>query len=406
MTQDWIGQHPSANHTFPVLRDQIYQLQGGKYFLVAGTVPTGEISGQYLKSFIIPATQVSYLAPMTSPPPFRSQQRGSGWDTLLKLEDLAMARRTLVYRTATSKEILYQHKGLTYGTPSGPDVRRTCPPQVAEAADWLKQQGMTPEFMSSDAGFHLQRLPPSAAWKANPQAPSNITASVIAVAKDWVSGQSKPLLAFVVTGIEKIRLATPFLGELVGALLMAYLRSCFSHPIQAYMDCLSAIKSIKAGWKSKDPKDRAYGLLVKLIRHATPACQPPLQHTEAHPERPRKPTSTRPGRSTIPRDQWTLQNHINVLADIYSAPKLPPFRSPMDEPALTVTMTAFDLLNGFMPLGWEYWQHAGIPTVNPLGISTLRAERYLAKREAAGSHYPPGYWTSSELGLLPLVSTE
>jgi hypothetical protein len=44
-----------------------------------------------------------------------------------------------------------------------------------------------------------------------------------------------------------------------------------------------------------------------------------------------------------------------------------------------------------------------MPTVNPLGLSTLRAERYLAKRDAAGSYYPPGHWAASQIGLLPMV---
>jgi hypothetical protein len=72
-------------------------------------------------------------------------------------------------------------------------------------------------------------------------------------------------------------------------------------------------------------------------------------------------------------------------------------------PHKVVAISAFDLLNGFMPAGWTYWQHDGMPTENPLRVSTLRAERYLAKRKAAGSYYPPGHWTGSQSRLLPLV---
>jgi hypothetical protein len=71
-------------------------------------------------------------------------------------------------------------------------------------------------------------------------------------------------------------------------------------------------------------------------------------------------------------------------------------------PHKVVAILAFDLLNGFMPAGWTYWQHDGMPTINPIG-STRRAKRYLTKREAAGSYYPPGHWTGSQIGLLPTV---
>jgi hypothetical protein len=60
-------------------------------------------------------------------------------------------------------------------------------------------------------------------------------------------------------------------------------------------------------------------------------------------------------------------------------------------PHKVVAISVFDLLNGFMPAGWTYWQHDGMPTVSLLGVSTLRAERYLAKREAAGSYYLRGH---------------
>jgi hypothetical protein len=124
---------------------------------------------------------------------------------------------------------------------------------------------------------------------------------------------------------------------------------------------------------------------------------------EAHPENKRPATATLPGRPPIPRAQWALQNYLNVLADSYSAPVLPPFMDPMFIPHKIVTISAFNLLNGFMPEGWTYWQHAGMPTVNPLGVSTLRAERYLAKRAAAGSYHPPSYWKASQIGLLSIV---
>jgi hypothetical protein len=177
---------------------------------------------------------------------------------------------------------------------------------------------------------------------------------------------------------------------------MSYLRSCFAHPIHAYMDCLSVIKIVRNGWNSKSnaPEHRAYGILVQLIQRITAPYQPPIEHTEAHPEKERPATATLPGRPPIPRAQWTLQNHINVLGDSYSASTLPPFMSPMFVPH---KIAASNLLNSFMSHGWAYWQYGGIPIVNPLGVSALRAERYLAKRAAVGSYYPPSYWPSSQI---------
>jgi hypothetical protein len=154
---------------------------------------------------------------------------------------------------------------------------------------------------------------------------------------------------------------------------------------------------------STAPEHQAYGIIVQLILQATAPYQHRIEHTEAHPEKERPTTATLPGRPPIPRAQWTLQNHLNVLADRYSAPALPPFTDQMFVPHKVVVISAFDLLNGFMPAGWTYWQHDGMPTVNPLGVSTLRAERYLARRDAAGSYYPRGYWTASQIGLLSIV---
>jgi hypothetical protein len=111
----------------------------------------------------------------------------------------------------------------------------------------LKARDHVPKFMSSDAGYHLAKRPPRAAWSPTPELPRNITGAVIAAGEDYVPRQTRPLLAFIITGIELIRLTTPFLGELLGALLMSYLRSCFDHPIHAYMDCLSVIKILRDG---------------------------------------------------------------------------------------------------------------------------------------------------------------
>jgi hypothetical protein len=77
LVTSWVLTHPDSDGHFPVFRDQIYKLPTGKYFLVAGFVPTGEISGQHLKSFTSKATEQTYLVPESLKSPPRSKQRGS-----------------------------------------------------------------------------------------------------------------------------------------------------------------------------------------------------------------------------------------------------------------------------------------------------------------------------------------
>jgi hypothetical protein len=225
------------------------------------------------------------------------------------------------------------------------------PPQIAEAVEWLKSIGRLPTHMSSDAGSHVAKRPPSAAWSASPQRTRNTTSAIVVTYGLYVPGLTPPLLVFMITAID-------FLGKLIGAVLMAFLRSCFSPPITALMDCLSVIKVVKKGWTLKsagNPQEhRAYGILVSAIFQATAPNQPRIAWIEAHPEKARKTTSTRPGRPPIPRSDWTRENHLNVLADLYLEPSIPATLDHTTIPLKIVTMTAFEQLNAIMPLDSLY----------------------------------------------------
>jgi hypothetical protein len=127
-------------------------------------------------------------------------------------------------------------------SPDGPTEPST-PSVIAEAVDWLRTNNLTPSHMSSAAGHHLAMRPPSAAWSATPLIASNVTAAVVVVGAGHIPDVTKPHLV-IITGIERLRRANAFLGELVGAVLMTFLRACFANPIYAYMDCQSVLKIV------------------------------------------------------------------------------------------------------------------------------------------------------------------
>jgi hypothetical protein len=99
---------------------------------------------------------------------------------------------------------------------------------------------------------------------------------------------------------------------------------------------------------------------------------------EAHPEKARKATSIRPGRPPIPRSDWTRENYLNVLADLYSEPTIPAALDPTIIPLRIVTMSAFDPLNENIPVDSLYWLKDDISTVNFLGATSRLTARYLA----------------------------
>jgi hypothetical protein len=99
-----------------------------------------------------------------------------------------------------------------------------------------------------------------------------------------------------------------------------------------------------------------------------------------------------------------LQNHLNVLADAYSEPKLPTGLLAALVPHRIMKVEVSVLLNAVMPMNGLYWQHDGMPTVNQVGsMSTQKTEDYLQQRSEAGSYYETRYWPGSEVGLLPPV---
>jgi hypothetical protein len=187
---------------------------------------------------------------------------------------------------------------------------------------------------------------------------------------------------------------------------MTFLRACFANPIYAYMDCQSVMKIVQRNWKASSdaPEDRAYGALVQAILQVSAPQHPPIDYTQCHPENSRGATVTVPGRSAIPQKDWTLQNHLNVLADTYSESKLPTGLPNALIPHRIMEVEVSILLNAVMPMNGLYWQHDGMPTVNKVGsMSTQKTEDYLQQRSEAGAYYETRYWPGSEVGLLPPV---
>jgi hypothetical protein len=187
-------------------------------------------------------------------------------------------------------------------SPAGP-IKPITPAVIAKAAEWLREKNLTPSHMSSDAGFHVARRPPSAAWSATPLIASNVMAAVVVVGAGHIPDETRPFLIIRVIGIERLRRANAFLGELIGAVLMTFLRACFANPIYAYMDCQSVMKIVQRDWKASldAPKDRAFGALVQAILQVTAPQDPSIEYTQCHPENSRGAKATVPGRSAIPR---------------------------------------------------------------------------------------------------------
>jgi hypothetical protein len=169
------------------------------------------------------------------------------------------------------------------------------------------------------------------------------------------------------------------------------------------MDCLSVIKVVKKGCtpKSVSPEHRAYGILVQPILQATAPNQLNIAWTKVHPEKARKANFTRPDRPPIPRSDWTRENYLNVLADLYSEPNIPAALNPTTIPLKIVAITVFELLNTIMPLDSLYWQKDNVPAGNALGATSRLTAGY--QRASTHDHYPATYWPSSKVGLLPTV---
>jgi hypothetical protein len=84
-----------------------------------------------------------------------------------------------------------------------------------------------PTHMSSEDGSHVTKRPPSAACSASPLLVRNTTSVVVVTDGLYISYLTRPLPVFIILGIELIRNATFFLEELIGVVLMAFLRFCF-----------------------------------------------------------------------------------------------------------------------------------------------------------------------------------
>jgi hypothetical protein len=123
----------------------MFRLPNGHYFLIAGVIPTGEISGRYFYHTLKRGRTYGpdgalFLKPYWRPS-FSFQQRGSRSDTLLPPDGLAAAYRVLVIRCPGQAEVVYEHTRVSglpvHPSPAGPTESIT-PAVIAEAADWLR----------------------------------------------------------------------------------------------------------------------------------------------------------------------------------------------------------------------------------------------------------------------------
>jgi hypothetical protein len=141
--EEWLECHSNESlWNIPVARYQMFRLPNGHYFLIAGIIPTGEISGRYFyhtrkRGRTYGPDGTLFLKPDWRPS-FSSQQRGSGWNTLLPPDGLVAAHRVLVIRSRGQAEVVYEQTRVSglpvHPSPAGPTEPIT-PPVIAEAAD-------------------------------------------------------------------------------------------------------------------------------------------------------------------------------------------------------------------------------------------------------------------------------
>jgi hypothetical protein len=143
------------------------------------------------------------------------------------------------------------------------------PPCLAPVRNFLVEAGITPSHVSSNAGFSQTGGLPSSVFTLTQPEVSNCTACFVVACEKFDPGNSPPEAAIIIEGIERIKLLSQFLGKLIGAIAMSYLRSSFPNPITADMDCAAVInlqdqQSHVPPEQASDQK-RLYGALLYIV---------------------------------------------------------------------------------------------------------------------------------------------
>jgi hypothetical protein len=181
-------------------------------------------------------------------------------------------------------------------TPSQNPTHPYTPACLAEVTSYFSQHGIVLNHMSSDAGPDYADGLPHLVFLASEMPVDNCTACVMVATSCFSPLCVPPAVAVIITGIGCIPHINPFLGELIGGLAMAYLRSFYLHPIAGDIDCESVTR-LQDQQKKLTPEQsqlqgRVYGLILRAFLQGKGRTQPPIQYGESHPEKPRAVTKT------------------------------------------------------------------------------------------------------------------
>ena len=408
-----------VSRKIPVAREQMYRLTATSFFRVAGILPGGAISGQYFS--LLPRSS----SKLHNDPLRPSTALGSGFDTSIPLGSLQAAGvcRVITAHGGTFWRIMHVLPPQEIDRPFAlPQQRPTpaTPPCLLPVLQFLEEANITPEFMSSDAGFTFAPSPPSVFFTQPQLDVANCSACIMIADESFDPEVTPPAVAVIIEGIERLPHLNAFIGELIGGIAMVYLRSHFLTPILGDMDCKSVIdlqarKDLSSSRRSDDAPKRPYGLLLQALRQGM-GQQPWVRHGEAHPERSRPATKTLPGRGPIPLHLWSRRNWLNFLADTNADPD--PLRTADHvrrnlAPRRTFRIPVETLLCEVMGPDSLFWVRSGIPVSNPVGSiapPVRRAQEYLCQRDEqalrrpeSSRHYPPHYWENSCIGILRAV---
>jgi hypothetical protein len=135
-----------------------------------GIIPSGDISGQFLKRSACSSTadddKLFFIPDQNNP------SAGSGWYTHLPVEMFERFLRTLEIRTKYWMQVVYikTTSAITHLSASPLESSLPCPLELfCNIAEWLEICPLPPQFMSSDAGYHLTSRLSVTAWSSSPK---------------------------------------------------------------------------------------------------------------------------------------------------------------------------------------------------------------------------------------------
>jgi hypothetical protein len=184
-------------------------------------------------------------------------------------------------------------------TPIHPHI----PSCLAKVIEYFERHDIIPDHMSSDAGLDYADGLPHLVFTSNEMPVDNYIVCAMLATSAFSPMFVPPATAVIITGIGRIPDTNPFLGKLIGGLVMAYLHSYYLHPI-ADMNCES-VTYLQNQQKHLTPEQfqsqgRVYGLIPQAFHRGKGSAQPPICYGESHPKKPCPATKTRPGCPAIP----------------------------------------------------------------------------------------------------------